>query len=128
MAHNFPKISAPFGRATPKDRLVDTTIFAKSWVQMFYDNKNKIIYVISKEVDKNEKLISQLEEWRTYDENNFVILCKWKTDDDSSWYSYINGYEIKDIKGTMEYRFEKINDTKMKVIPQDKHWFIVEKE
>ena len=42
MAHNFPKISAPFGRATPKDRLVDTNIFAKPWVQMFYDNDIKM--------------------------------------------------------------------------------------
>ena len=42
MAHNFPKISAPFGRATPKDRLVDISIFAKPWVQMFYDNNIKM--------------------------------------------------------------------------------------
>lgn len=38
MSHNFQKISAPFGRNTPKDRLVDTSIFAKNWVKMFYDN------------------------------------------------------------------------------------------
>lgn len=38
MSHNFQKISAPFGRNTPKDRLVDASIFAKNWVQMFYDN------------------------------------------------------------------------------------------
>ena len=33
MAHNFPKISAPFGRKTPKDRLVDPSIYAKPWVE-----------------------------------------------------------------------------------------------
>ncbi len=42
MAHNFPKISAPFGRKSPKDRLVDTSIYAKSWVQMFYDSDIKM--------------------------------------------------------------------------------------
>ncbi len=42
MAHIFPKISAPFGRKSPKDRLVDTSIYAKSWVQMFYDSDIKM--------------------------------------------------------------------------------------
>ena len=42
MAHNFPKISAPFGRVTPKDRLVDPTIIAKPWVQMFYETEIKM--------------------------------------------------------------------------------------
>ena len=42
MAHNFPKISAPFGRGTPKDRLVDPTIIAKPWVQMFYETEIKM--------------------------------------------------------------------------------------
>lgn len=42
MAHNFPKISAPFGRNSPKDRLVDRSIFAKPWVQMFYESGIKM--------------------------------------------------------------------------------------
>ena len=42
MAHNYQKILAPFGRATPKDRLVDTSIFAKAWVKMFYENEIKM--------------------------------------------------------------------------------------
>lgn len=33
MAHNFPKISAPFGRKSPKDRLVDISIYAKPWIE-----------------------------------------------------------------------------------------------
>ena len=42
MAHNYQKISAPFGRTTPKDRLVDPSIFAKPWVQLFYDSGIKM--------------------------------------------------------------------------------------
>ncbi|MBP5422573.1 MAG: hypothetical protein J6Y78_09050 [Paludibacteraceae bacterium] len=38
MAHNFQKITAPFGRVSPKDHLVNTTIFARDWVEMFYNN------------------------------------------------------------------------------------------
>ena len=38
MAHYYPKISAPFGRKTPKDKLVDTSIYARGWVQMFVEN------------------------------------------------------------------------------------------
>lgn len=37
MAHYFQKISAPFGRKTPNDRMVDTSIYAKPWVEMFYN-------------------------------------------------------------------------------------------
>ena len=39
MAHNFGKISAPFGRANPKDRLVNLEIPAKKWVPFFMDIK-----------------------------------------------------------------------------------------
>lgn len=38
MAHNFQKIYAPFGRANPKDKLVDVNIYSRSWVKMFYEN------------------------------------------------------------------------------------------
>jgi len=38
MAHNFQKIYAPFGRKNPNDRLVDTTIYSRNWVQTFYEN------------------------------------------------------------------------------------------
>lgn len=33
----FPKISAPFGRKTPKDRLVDTSVYTKPWVESLRD-------------------------------------------------------------------------------------------
>lgn len=42
MAHNYCKISAPFGRKTPKDKLVDVTIPAKAWVPMFQENNIKM--------------------------------------------------------------------------------------
>lgn len=42
MAHNFQKIYAPFGRKNPNDRLVDTTIYSRNWVQMFYENNVKM--------------------------------------------------------------------------------------
>ena len=42
MAHNFQKIYAPFGRKNPNDRLVDTSIYSRSWVQMFYENDIKM--------------------------------------------------------------------------------------
>ena len=32
MSHNFQKILAPFGRKSPKDRLEDTSIYAKPWI------------------------------------------------------------------------------------------------
>lgn len=38
MAHNYQKIMAPFGRQTPKDKLVDPNIYARKWVQMFVEN------------------------------------------------------------------------------------------
>lgn len=49
MAHNFNKISAPFGRNTPKDRLVNTSIYAKPWVEMFY--KNNVPMYASEKID-----------------------------------------------------------------------------
>lgn len=42
MAHNFQKIYAPFGRKNPNDRLVDTSIYSRNWVQMFYENDIKM--------------------------------------------------------------------------------------
>lgn len=38
MAHNFQKIYAPFGRKNPNDKLVDTSIYSRNWVQTFYEN------------------------------------------------------------------------------------------
>lgn len=49
MAHNFQKIYAPFGRKNPKDRLVDTSIYSRNWVEMFY--KNNIPMLASEKVD-----------------------------------------------------------------------------
>lgn len=42
MAHNFQKIYAPFGRKNPNDRLVDTSIYSRNWVQVFYENDIKM--------------------------------------------------------------------------------------
>lgn len=35
MAHNFQKIKAPFGRKSPKDRMVDETVVSLKWVEAF---------------------------------------------------------------------------------------------
>lgn len=42
MAHNFNKIYAPFGRKGPKDKLVDSSIYSRNWVQSFMDNNVKM--------------------------------------------------------------------------------------
>jgi hypothetical protein len=35
MAHNFQKIKAPFGRKSPKDRMVDESVVSLKWVEAF---------------------------------------------------------------------------------------------
>ena len=95
-----------------------------------YDDKNRLIWNLTKQLDDDENEISSLAEERKYNDDNFIVSVKWQTNDDydgDGWYCYINGYKFSDIKGTVEYKFEKINDRQMKVYPQDgKHWFIVE--
>jgi len=95
-----------------------------------YDDKNRVVWSFSKQVDENEQIFSSLKEERRYDNNNYVTYVKWVTNDDyegEGWNSTVNGYRFTNIKGTLEYEFEKINDRQIKVFPQDgKHWFIVE--
>ena len=47
MAHYYGKISAPFGRKCPTDRLVDKTIYAKPWMTIFYE-ENVFMYASEK--------------------------------------------------------------------------------
>lgn len=47
MAHYYGKISAPFGRKCPTDRLVDKTIYAKPWMTIFYE-ENALMYASEK--------------------------------------------------------------------------------
>ena len=95
-----------------------------------YDDKNRVVWSFSKQVDENEQIFSSLKEERRYDNNNYVTYVKWVTNDDyegEGWNSTVNGYRFTNIKGTLEYEFEKINDRQIKVFPQHgKHWFIVE--
>ena len=35
MAHNFQKIKSPFGRKSPKDRMVDESVVSLKWVEAF---------------------------------------------------------------------------------------------
>lgn len=67
-----------------------------------------------------------------YDNDNFVTYVKWKTNinyEGDGWCSTVNGYRFTNIKGTVEYKFERINDNQIKVFPLDgKHWFIVNLE
>ena len=99
-----------------------------------YDSKNRVVWSNVRQVDKDEKVLSSLTKELRYenDNSNFVIWVKWKTNEDYDglgWESYVNGYKFTDIKGAVEYSFEKLSDTQLKVIPQDgKHWFVVELE
>lgn len=49
MAHNFQKIYAPFGRKNLNDRLVDTSIYSRNWVETFY--VNNIPMLASEKID-----------------------------------------------------------------------------
>jgi len=94
-----------------------------------YDSKNRVVWEKTREVDKDEKVLSSITKELSYenDNSNFVTQVKWKTKSDTDWYSYVNGYKFTGIKGRVEYSFEKLSDTQLKVIPQDeKHWFVVE--
>ena len=95
-----------------------------------YDDKNRCIWNLTKQIDDDEKIICSLTEERKYNDNNFVVSVKWQTNDGydgDGWYCYINGFKFTDIRGSVEYKFEKLNDRQMKVFPQDgKHWFVVE--
>ena len=95
-----------------------------------YDNKNRLIWSFIKEIDIDENIISSVKQELQYDNDDFVIYVKWVTNGDldgKTWYSKINGYEFTNIKDSIEYKFEKINDRQIKIIPQDgKHWFIGE--
>lgn len=95
-----------------------------------YDDRNRLVYSYVKEVDIEDKVISSVKQELQYDNDDFVTYAKWETNGDVegiTWYSKINGYEFMNIKGSMEYKFEKINDSQIKIIPQDgKHWFIGE--
>lgn len=94
-----------------------------------YDSKNRIIYLDAKHVDEDENVISSITEEDVYDEeNDFVISAKITVSGAGNWEVYINGFKLENIKNNIEYKFEKLNNTQMKVIPQNgKHWFIVEK-
>lgn len=96
-----------------------------------YDSKNRVVWSNTREVDNDEKVLSSLTKELRYENDNsdFVTWVKWKTNGDTDWYAWVNGYKFTGIKGTVEYSFEKLSDTQLKVIPQDgKHWFVVELE
>ena len=45
-----------------------------------------------------------------YDNDNFVTYVKWKTNinyEGDGWCSTVNGYRFTNIKGTVEYKFER---------------------
>ena len=93
-------------------------------------DKNRLIWSFIKEIDIDENIISSVKQELQYDNDDFVTYVKWVTNGDldgKTWYSKINGYEFTNIKDSIEYKFEKINDRQIKIIPQDgKHWFIGE--
>ena len=94
-----------------------------------YDEKDRLVWSFTKQVDEDEKVFSTLQKELEYDNDNFVTYVKWKTNinyEGDGWCSTVNGYRFTNIKGTVEYKFERINDNQIKVFPLDgKHWFIV---
>lgn len=63
------------------------------------------------------------------DDENFATSVKWKTEKYTDWFSQVNGYVFQNIENNTEYKFEKISDTQMKVIPQNgEPSFVMEKE
>lgn len=97
-----------------------------------YDDKNRLIYDYTKELDKNGNQLAFCEEFLAYDDKddeNFATSVKWKTEKYTDWFSQVNGYVFQNIENNTEYKFEKISDTQMKMIPQNgEPSFVMEKE